>query len=196
MNKLTITSASSSLTYVFDLDGVIYRGMEPQPHSREIIAALKAAGHTVRYFTNNSAQTRPNYSAKLTNMGIPTSIDEIMTSSYATALYLQDKGVTGGTAYKVGGAGIFEELEAIGIRVLSDDEDMDAEIDFVVVGLDRKFNYDKLMRAQNAILNGAQFIATNADPTFPMESGTLLPGGGCMVAAVRTATDVEPVIIG
>ena len=44
------------------------------------------------------------------------------------------------------------------------------EIDYVVVGIDKQFNYDKLRFAHAAITRGhAQFIATNRDATFPME---------------------------
>lgn len=184
------------LTYVFDLDGVIYRGSESQPHAKELVLALRDQGHAVRFFTNNAAQSRQSYVSKLEKMGIPTPIDEIMTSSYATALYFIEKNAIGKTVYRVGEKGMTEEFEAIGMNVIYDQDDPDAKIDFVTVGLDRDFHYRKLARAQKAILDGAQFIATNEDATFPLEAGTLMPGGGCMVAAVRTATGVEPFVIG
>jgi len=183
-------------TYVFDLDGVIYRGMEPQPHAKELILALRSQGYAVRFYTNNAARSRHFYVSKLEKMGIPTPIEHIMTSSYATALYFMEINAVGKTVYRVGEKGMAEEFEAVGMKVIYDQEEPDAQVDFVAVGLDREFHYRKLARAQNAILSGAQFIATNEDATFPMEAGTLLPGGGCMVAAIRTATSVEPFVIG
>lgn len=42
---------------------------------------------------------------------------------------------------------------------------------------------------------GALWVACNVDATLPSERG-LLPGNGSMVAALRTATDVEPVVAG
>jgi len=184
------------LTFVFDLDGVIYRGCEPQPHARETILALKSQGHIVRFFTNNSANSRQTTKLFLESLGIIVSVEEIMTSSYAAALYFVEKNAVGKTVYRIGEQGITEELESVGMRVIGDNESPDEHIDFVVVGLDRSFTYEKLARGQRAILNGAQFIATNQDPTFPIEGNKLLPGGGCMVAALRTATATEPFLIG
>jgi len=68
--------------------------------------------------------------------------------------------------------------------------------DVVVVGLDFKLTYDSLQRACSAIRAGAAFIATNAEPTMPVEGGELWPGAGSIVAAVRTCSGVEPVVIG
>ncbi len=183
-------------TYVFDLDGVIYRGKEPQPHAKELISVLKDRGHTVRFYTNNAARTRKSYISKLESMGIPTPVEEIMTSSYATALYFIEKNALGKTVYRIGEQGMADEFEAAGMKVLYDQEEPHAKIDFVTVGIDRQFSYQKLARAQRAILKGAQFIATNEDATFPLEGGTLQPGGGCMVAAVRCATGIEPFVVG
>ena len=61
--------------------------------------------------------------------------------------------------------------------------------------MDRKFTYRKLHEAQQAILNGARFIATNRDATYPVE-GNVIPGGGSIVAAVATAAEREPLLIG
>jgi len=183
-------------TYVFDLDGVIYRGMEPQPHAKELILALRSQGHAVRFYTNNAAKSRQSYVSKLGIMDIPTPIEHIMTSSYATALYFVEINAVGKTVYRVGEKGMAEEFEAVGMKVIYDQEEPETHIDFVAAGLDREFHYRKLARAQKAILSGAQFIATNEDATFPMEAGSLLPGGGCMVSAIRTATSTEPFVIG
>jgi len=65
----------------------------------------------------------------------------------------------------------------------------------VVVGMDRSFSYRSLEAAQAAILDGALFVATNRDPTFPTPEG-LLPGAGALVAALATATHREPAVMG
>lgn len=184
------------LTYVFDLDGVIYRGDEPQPHARQTVLDLRSRGHIVRFFTNNSALSREAYSDKLGKLGIPTPIDEIMTSSYATGVYFRENHAVGKTVYQIGEDGVTHELEAVGMRVVKNGDEPDAGIDYVVVGIDREFSYTKLARAQSAILAGAKFIATNEDLTYPTEGGRVVPGNGCLVAAVRAATSTEPFVIG
>lgn len=190
------SAPQNRLTYVFDLDGVIYRGNELQPHARQLILALRDQAHTVRFFTNNAALSRTSYVEKLSSLGIPVAAEEIMTSSYATALYFVENHAAGKTVYRIGEDGMREELEAVGMRVLYDQQDPTSPIDYVVVGLDRHFQYRKLARAQRAIHSGAQFIATNPDLTFPVESGALLPGAGSLVEAVRAATSVDPFVIG
>jgi 4-nitrophenyl phosphatase len=61
--------------------------------------------------------------------------------------------------------------------------------------MDRRFTYRKLHEAQQAIRAGATFIATNRDATYPVE-GNVIPGGGSIVAAVATAAEREPILIG
>jgi 4-nitrophenyl phosphatase len=65
----------------------------------------------------------------------------------------------------------------------------------VVVGMDRRFCYENLAAAQAAIGQGALFVATNRDATFPTPHG-FLPGAGSIVAAVATAAQKEPVLMG
>jgi 4-nitrophenyl phosphatase len=92
----------------------------------------------------------------------------------------------------VGGDGIREALESADLDVIGDN----SEVDCVVVGLDRQFDYEMLDRASRAIRDGALFIATNVDPTFPAAEGRILPGAGSIVAALQSASGVSPVIAG
>jgi 4-nitrophenyl phosphatase len=66
----------------------------------------------------------------------------------------------------------------------------------VVAGLDMDITYDKLKYAHYAICRGATFIATNLDATYPDTLTTTTPGGGAIVAVLRTSTGVEPIVIG
>ncbi|MFQ3549767.1 MAG: phosphoglycolate/pyridoxal phosphate family phosphatase [Armatimonadota bacterium] len=187
---------SNNITYVFDLDGVVYRGKELQPYARETLTNLTKLGHNIFYFTNNAAKSRDTYVQKLNSLNIEANINQIMTSAYATALYFIENGHSGKKVYQIGEAGLKKELEEVGMQVFTDAIDNIDDIDFVVIGLDRKFNYEKMKYAHLAIMNGAKFIATNRDTTFPIENGVTVPGGGCMVAAVETSTNVKPLVIG
>lgn len=180
--------------FIFDLDGVIYRGDTVLPFAADTLATLRAAGDTVFFLTNNSTRTRDSYARKLQGMGIAATADEVMTSAHATALYFQEHGLTGATAYVIGEVGIIDELTRVGAQVVEGDPD--TRVDCVVVGLDRDFTYHKLQQAQQAIQAGARFIATNTDRTFPVEGGRIIPGGGSLVAAVEAATGVAPLVIG
>jgi len=180
--------------FIFDLDGVIYRGEEPMPYAVETVQRLREEGKMVRFLTNNSALTREAYVRRLTGMGVPCQEEELMTSAYATAIYLQSQGAEHKRVFIVGEEGIHEELRRIGMRVVTDPEEEGAE--YVVAGIDRDFTYDKLRRAHFAIRHGAQFIATNRDATYPAAGGRIVPGGGAIVAAIQACTGVEPLVIG
>ena len=185
--------------YVFDLDGVLYLGDTAIPHAAEAVMRLQSAGRRVYFLTNNSGKTRADYCEKLKRVnGLDVPESAVFTSAYATALYLKARGAEGRSVFVIGEPGLAAELrEAGGLVPVIDPEGADhTDIDYVVVGIDRKFTYDKLRFAHAAITRGhAQFLATNRDATFPMEDGEI-PGGGSLVAALATAAGREPVTIG
>jgi 4-nitrophenyl phosphatase len=182
------------LVLVFDLDGVVYLGETPIPGAIESLNQQAGEGHALYYLTNNSTRARINYSTKLTAMGLPTRPEQVMTSAFATALYLKEQGASGKTVFVVGERGLAAELAAIGMRVLALDDSQPA--DYVVAGLDRGLTYAKLQRAHEEITrNGATFVATNRDATYPMEYGEI-PGGGAIVAPIECSTGVTGITIG
>lgn len=178
---------------IFDLDGVIYRGRTVLPHAAETVAWARDHGLQVRFLTNNSTLTRADYSRRLAGFGIETPPEHVMTSAYATALYLQSRGPAGAKVLVVGEGGLRDEVAAAGFEV-AQAADCDGAR-YVVVGMDRGFCYDLLRAAMAAVLAGADFIASNRDATFPVEDG-LLPGGGTIVAAIETAVGFPPTLIG
>ena len=181
---------------IFDLDGVIYRGDTPTPAAAEVIQRLRRRGMGVRFFTNNSSQTRASYVQKLAGMGIGSSVEEIMTSAHATGLYLTAEGSQMKRVLVVGETGLVEELRSVGLEVLPSSEARENDsVDAVVVGIDRGFTYGRLRKAQSAIFGGARFVATNTDATFPTEAGDM-PGGGAIVAAIQTASGQAPYVVG
>ena len=193
--------AHSIRVYVFDLDGVLYRGEDAVDYAAESIARLRSLTPAPRLFflTNNSSQTRNSYAEKLTRLGMPCTPEEIVTSASATAEYVaKTSKKAGASVLAVGGIGIMDEMGRVGMRAVhsSEPDEPGERFDFVVVGMDRDFNYRTLWRAQQAILKGATFIATNRDGQYPIEGGQVTPGGGAMVAALQACTDVVPVVIG
>jgi len=65
----------------------------------------------------------------------------------------------------------------------------------VVVGIDWHVTFDQLKRATLLIRAGAKFVGTNSDATFPAPEGTI-PGNGALLAAIETATGVQPIVVG
>ncbi len=184
--------------YVFDLDGVLYLGETAIPHAAEAVRRLQDAGKQVYFLTNNSGKTRADYKQKLAEVnGLDVPETSIFTSAYASALYLKQRGAAGRSVFIIGEPGLAAEMTEAGMVAVTEADSVDFhDIDYVVVGIDRQFTYDKLRFGHAAITRGhAQFIATNRDSTFPMETGEI-PGGGSLVAALATAAGREPVNMG
>jgi len=182
---------------ILDLDGVIYRGKTAVPGASQTTAWLRESGYEVYYFTNNSTRTRDSYVELLAGFGVAADPQHIVTSASLTARYFHDIGALDGkvrpTVLVVGEGGLAAELRGAGLRVVK--RPGQRPIDYVVVGMDRRFTYRKLHEAQQTVRAGAKLIATNRDATYPVE-GNVIPGGGSIVAAVATASECEPVLIG
>jgi phosphoglycolate/pyridoxal phosphate phosphatase family enzyme len=188
---------------IFDLDGVIYRGHEPIPGARELVAFLHAAGVAVRFATNNSMVARAGYVQRMGGMGIPTSAEEIVTSTSATVEHLRRNAPEIRSVLAVGAEGMEAELRDAGLDVTMSAAGvaehaggpLERRYDAVIVGLDPHVDYRRLAVAMRAVGDGARLIATNADARYPTPVG-FLPGAGSIVAALATATGVVPEVIG
>ncbi|MBS3815102.1 MAG: phosphoglycolate/pyridoxal phosphate family phosphatase [Hadesarchaea archaeon] len=177
---------------ILDMDGVIYLGETPIEGAKEAIDKLREQGKELIFMTNNSTKTRSDYVEKLESLGIKTTKEEIITSAYATATYLQKNSGENKKVFVIGEEGLKSELREAGFKVLSKNEASNAA--FVITGMDRNLNYSKITAGLNAILNGAEFIATNPDPTYPTEEG-LAPGAGASIGALTGTAEKEPSFI-
>ncbi|WP_018131877.1 TIGR01457 family HAD-type hydrolase [Effusibacillus pohliae] len=176
--------------FLLDLDGTLYRGTEVIPHAKEFVEWLKRTGKNYLFVTNNSSRLPEQVAATLLDMGIPAEADRVFTSSQATVRYIQDHCRTEApSVYAIGEEGLLAALTEMGVQFEEE------RPDYVVVGIDRQFTYQKLLTASLAIQRGAIFLATNADKRLPTEKG-LLPGAGSLARAVAAASGVEPVWIG
>lgn len=176
--------------FIFDMDGVIYRGQEVVPGAAEFIAHLRRAGIPFIYLTNNSSTPPDKVAARLTAMGIPATAAEILTSADVTAVEVS-QAVAGRRALVIGEEGIRLALTRAGFALVEDHR----EADVVVAGIDRQITYPRLREAALAIRRGALFYATNTDRTLPTELG-LVPGAGAIIGFIEIATDVQPTVFG
>ncbi|MFX0083340.1 MAG: HAD-IIA family hydrolase [Candidatus Hodarchaeota archaeon] len=178
---------------IFDLDGVIYRGEKLIQNADKVISKLKDLSIKVVYNSNNSTATRKTYVERLKNFNIKSKITDFYTSASITATEIT-KIKEDSNIYVIGEMGLRQELRSVGHNIETNPKNY-KEIDFVIVGLDRDFKYDKLAIAQKCILEGnAQFYATNTDSTLPVARG-FKPGAGVMVNALITCTGREPIRI-
>jgi 4-nitrophenyl phosphatase len=183
----------SAKAFVFDMDGVLYRGNSPLPGVNDLLNALALREQGFMLATNNSMATPADYVAKLAAMGIDVPESSILTSAMATRDFLLETVGPDAGVFVIGMPALREQLfRDTALRPVQYGEEVPAA---VVVGLDKGFTYEKLAMANEAIRAGARFVATNADATLPTEGG-LIPGSGSLVAAVATTSGQRPTVIG
>jgi glycerol-1-phosphatase len=178
-------------TVLCDLDGVVWLAHEPIAGSPDAVAALRESGRRVLFVTNNSFALVADHEGALAEIGISAAGD-VVSSSMAAAFLVEP----GQRVLATGGPGVVEALTARGADVVVNrGRPIEGPIDAVVVGMHRDFDYDRLTVAADAARRGAVLIGTNADSTYPTPGG-LLPGGGSILAAIATASGVQPTVAG
>jgi 4-nitrophenyl phosphatase len=174
---------------ILDMDGVLWRDDDPIVDLCTEFQKISQLGLKVVLATNNSTKTIEQYLNKVKRFGVTLEAWQIINSSLATADILKDRFPAGGPIYTVGEIALIDTLDFAGFP--QSEENVLA----VVAGMDRTVNYGKLLTATRLILNGAPFIATNPDRTFPTPQG-LAPGAGAILASITASTGVEPDVAG
>ncbi|KAL9455491.1 hypothetical protein AB3S75_004839 [Citrus x aurantiifolia] len=199
--------------FLFDCDGVIWKGDKLIDGVRQTLDVLRSKGKKLIFVTNNSRRSRRQSAHKFHSLGVSVSEDEIFSSSFAAAMYLKVNNFPQeNKVYVIGGEGILEELRQAGYTGLGGPEDgekrvqlksnclfeHDKNVGAVVVGLDPHINYYKLQYGTLCIREnpGCLFIATNRDAVGHLTDLQEWPGAGCMVAAMCASTEKEPIVVG
>ena len=177
---------------LFDLDGVVYLGPVAVPGAPPAIAGLRERDVPVGFVTNNAARTPEAVATHLTELGIPATRADVVTSAQAGAQLLAHDLPAGARVLVVGGEGVRQALTEAGLTGVDTAED---EPVAVLQGYGVELTWQHLIEASVAIHHGARWVATNDDPTRPTDRG-LVPGNGAAVAAVRMAVPVDPEIAG
>ena len=175
------------MLWVFDLDGVVWLAGNGIPGSADAIALLRNRGDRVAFVTNNSTPTVAEYTTALERAGVSVEAGELATSSQAAATLL----APGSRASYVGGRGVAEALEQRQVEIVP----MTAKPEAVVVGRSLTLDFAELAAAATALRQGARFVATNTDATFPTPSG-VEPGAGALVAYLQVGSGATPEVAG
>jgi len=198
-----MTSINNVGGLIIDMDGVLWHGNNPIDGLVAFFSTLRELKIPFILATNNASLTQRQYVDKLEKMGVAIQVEEILTSSMATAHYLAkctpaDKR----RVFVIGEEGLRQPLIEHGFTLTDlyqvDQPDkgiINQGADIVVSGLDRKLTWDKLATATLNIRAGAKFFATNADTTLPTELGEVMGNGG-ILAALKAATGITPISIG
>ena len=178
---------------IVDLDGVVWIGSSAVPGSVAAIAELRARGTRLLFVTNNPRDSRVEYAARLTALGVPADADEIVTSGSALASLVGEREGAGTTAFVIGSPALKAELAQAELELLPGDSGSEAAI--VAVGGHDEFDYDELRVATQAVRRGARLYGAGRDAVFPMPDGPW-PATGSILAAVEFAGGKTAVSVG
>jgi len=175
------------------MDGVLWKDSKPIGDLPYIFKGISDLGLKVVFATNNATKSIEEYQQKLASFGVQVEPEQIITSAIAAAKYLQQHYSSGSWVYVVGSASLKDMIHKHSFQVCDDAGRNSAQV--VLVAMDTSLTYEKIRNAATQIRQGADFIATNMDATFPTPQG-LLPGAGACVAAIATAAEKQPLLIG
>ncbi len=125
--------------YLFDMDGTLYLGDQLYPFTIDLLNKLKETGRKYLFMTNNSSKSVDDYIKKLAKLGIPSTREDFITSSQATAYYLKEH-YPGRKLYVCGTRSLKKELEMEGFTVTESVE----ETEVIVMGFDTELTFRKL----------------------------------------------------
>jgi HAD superfamily hydrolase (TIGR01450 family) len=183
---LTLNASPTFKGILADLDGTVNRGKVLIQGAKETYERLSAQGVKWLFLSNNASVLAEDLAERIRKMGVPVQDREVLNSASVLISILETE-FPGARVMVVGERRLIEGIKGAGAVITEDPKG----VDVLVSAMDRGFTYDKLARAQAAVLNGALFFATNTDVSFPAEHG-LLPGAGAIVAAISAACGKGP----
>ncbi len=184
-------SVSDISLFLFDMDGTLYLGENLFPFTRELLDTIRAQGKRYLFMTNNSSKSVADYVKKLARLGIAASEEDFLTSSQATAYYLQNHHAD--KRFYVGGTkSLLAELASAGLSVT---DEPDGQIDGVLLGFDTELTFRKLDDMSRLLTGDILYIATHPDMVCPTEYGSV-PDCGAVTEMLFYSTGKRPVVVG
>jgi HAD superfamily hydrolase (TIGR01450 family) len=184
MASLTLSPALRPYDHVLlDLDGCLWVGDDACEGAVEAVHALREAGRSVRFLTNDVRHGPEEFVRKLWRLGFQAAVDEVLSVGAAVQRLLAER--EGGAAFVIGSQALVDHVAEAGLRVVNRTP-FATRADVVVVGAHEDFVFEELKVAVQAVMRGAMLVGATRDATFPMPDGPW-PGTGAVLAAVETA---------
>jgi HAD superfamily hydrolase (TIGR01450 family) len=178
---------------LLDLDGCLWVGDDACDGAVDAVTALREAGTSVLFLTNDVRHAPEEFVRKLWRLGFQASIAEVVTAGAALQYHLSGRDRR--SAFVVGSQALIDHVSGAGLRILNRTP-FAPRADVVIVGAHEEFSYDELRIAVQAVSRGAELIGATRDRTFVMPDGAW-PASGAVLAAVEHATGrVADIVIG
>jgi HAD superfamily hydrolase (TIGR01458 family) len=156
---------------LLDIDGVLHVSGEPIAGGADAVRALRAAGHSLRFVTNNTTRARAQLTAELRAMGIELDEEEVSTTPLAAGRLLEGLRVFALTM------GAIREDLARHVTLVDDGAEA-----VLVGGADESeetsevFAYANLSRAFAELREGARLVCLHKNRWSLLDSGAFVAG--------------------
>jgi HAD superfamily hydrolase (TIGR01450 family) len=144
------------------------------------------------FVTNNASRPPASVAGHLTELGIEAKPGEVVTSAQAAARVLAEAQPRGSKVFVIGGEGLFEALEDVGLVPV---QSIEQEPTAVVSGYHPDLQWRIVIQGAILVRRGLPWVASNADRTVPTPHGPG-PGNGVLVEAVARFAERTPVVAG
>jgi NagD protein len=171
---------------ICDIDGVVLQDNRALPGAKELVDALRAGPLRFVFLTNYPSQTPADIANRMVDAGLEIAPAHFYTSAMATHEFLKKQAGNKRKAFVVGEGALVHAVYEAGFTI------SESDVDFVVVGETRAYNFEMIQRAAHLINRGARFIATNPDVAGPQGR----PSCGAFVAPIERITGKVPFYVG
>ncbi|MGZ4507055.1 MAG: HAD-IIA family hydrolase [Blastococcus sp.] len=185
--------------FVLDMDGTLVlgdrnnQGLTPLPGALDFVGTLEDVGLPFCILTNGTTRTPEQYADSLQRVGFPVAADRMLTPTSAAVEVFLERGYR--RVMVLGGKGISEPLEAVGIETLPPIRG--AACDAVIAGWFRQeLTFDALEAAVFAVFDGAGFYSASQSLFFATAEGKSLGTSRAISAVVRDITGCPVTVVG
>lgn len=170
--------------FLFDMDGTLVLGDAPLPGAVDLMKALRTAGKTIRFITNNTLHEPDEHAARLNKAGIEAKAADVTTPLPALLAHVATHNIANAHV-------IASDVVKSALR-LPDDKPQ-----AVILGLCRNWDYAQLQRACNLALDGLPFVMCQPDPYCPDPNGPI-PDSGALLSLIETTIckKLSPIVLG
>ncbi len=185
--KFSAFSLDTKKSLVFDLDGTVYLGSRPIQNTIDFIKENDNR-FDFYYMTNNTSKSLSDYVKKLSDFGISTSLDKIISPLIPLIEYLEKHNLK--NIYIVGNSTFKEYLQS-NLKNVDFTNDRD-KCQAVLVAYDTELDYEKLKDASILLHDEKiKFLATHQDVVCPTEYGDI-PDIGAILKLLELTTHRTP----
>lgn len=176
---------------MLDLDGVVYVGPDAVPGAPDHLAAARDAGARLAFVTNNASRPPATVAERLTAMGVPAEVEDVVTSAQAAARLVADRYGAGARVHLLGGEGLHAAAAAADLVAVAVG---DSPV-VLMTGYGPDVAWKDVMAAAVEVADGLPWVASNTDRTIPTSRGPA-PGHGVLVDMLSRFTGVSPDVAG